>query len=948
MLQRTALIQEILTDPVNTHVLYGPSGYGKSVVLHQIAGQIDDAVTVEASRTVPMNTALLEAIERFQLGPLGHRDVQRALSDLSVRSPKLTVLVSQAYAWHDVMLSELITLARETRSVRWVIELRSLNVQGLQSALLTRQIRAYGPERLRITDAELQQWQPQLTDHDRQVLAPFDGWPLAAAGFTEAFFNAARLFEDLVAAVPPEDRAQLLRLRTVQDWQAMSVTHPALGDRLVRMGMPVHELRGTFVPQPALIKWISERPPGESMSGFDDVYMTIQTALRSVPRNMAQALRLAEEHVRWADLTRQQRSHLLDLFASVGPDELSPALRDHLADAAERLGKLEITTLLVSKQRASGQATFRTMDTYMRMLLRRNDYLHEFNAALKEAAALAVTPHDHFRHTLLTAQGRVVQLDGEGALVAAKQMLRYTESQFDRIMQAHEYEIQAYVMLGDSDSVQEAYQRAVALAEAFGNVAALRHIRVIVADFLKDRGLYQLAGDMIQAAFPAGAAERGKNSDYAEVQRGMILMEMGEYGRAIEHLKHARDLFENNRGFVGIIMPVTYHVFCLYAQNPDGADVSTMQSMTDMLKRYVRMYWADTPPGSTEAASFYPLAEGALLLAQGRYGEAVARLESIRTEGAESYDSVLLAWLLACQARFVEGTLTEASVTRLLHLSAQRAGEHDETLRMYVQRHFRPLFEYVVAQGWHAERAQSVLEPLRRDEVLELTLLSTEPGAALNGRPLQFDLNAAVLTAYLAQRPAGLKVTPEELHREVYGANFKKSTIPTKLSRYRSRVKQVLPQMQGVLAGRAFADSRVQVTLDVEQPLCRVPEQLIQQLEQWAPLSVLSAFEGEWVRGVRAGVLRRAVQAVDEAERSGASPRALMELRLLLVRLDPESDQTRGALERLLHASDGVLTLMLVPMLEQVQAGEMRAETAVALALRAVRSQGVMARVQVL
>ncbi|GGR09896.1 hypothetical protein [Deinococcus ruber] len=874
MMQRTVMVRarildEIQASPHRVVLIYGPLAYGKSVVMRQLAEVLSDRVRCIAESGMSSEQILAsvtkaagaETLTAIPLPPSG----------------TLTVLIEQAYLLDQAVMAQLLSLMLQgPKHLHWVVELRSLRIPGLQMVMGSLLI--VGPEELRFQADELLAWQPQLAGQLKKLSDDFGGWPFVAAHATLPIFDEDELFQDLIATLPPDLQGALRTLQTGADWETFSARHPAWVVTLLQAGLPVFEQRRVLVPLPALQTFLQQLPP-QTYGSFDQMYLVLQSTFHE---KGALAVVPLLSVIEWDTLTRAQRHLLITLTQDIPLSILPSGVLDGLAYTAAQSGHLERATQMAQWQIDQRQATFGSFEALMIVAEHRQNTFPRYMEYLQRCQQLAHTTRDHFRVHIQQAYAHHMKQEAKQMLVSVREARKYTEELVHRKVVCEQFEVLAYSQLSDMQGIERAYKRASALMES-RSTPEFRDMQSWVAESFKDAGRYREGLRILDEAYPEVApGDSSASSAFGTFNRALLHMELGEYTQALIYMQQARERLERAQRKMSLIMPLTFTVWLLWRTH---AELAIIEQAVDELRRSVAEYWS-SPWQESEAASFLPVAEGVLAMAQHQPQRALEHFSAVRTKNAEMYDTVLLAWIMVCQLHYDAGSLERGHLEQLLSFSQSRLTGNDAALAMYGVRHHRQLLEFCAEQGWETSRLQTAL--LRGSvRVLQLNELQVEESVWQDGGLLKLTPFERVTLAYLFSQQRAVAVTPEQLKRDLFQA-WGLGTIKSHLSHLRAKLRRDAPEVLPLLTGQRRSSLQVAVQSDLLPSSQELP--LSVHLRHLRALDAYEKLEGEWIREVRERIAHQARQAVTRLP-SSQQLRGRLEL-LLLLPDDPQVMQS--------------------------------------------------------
>ncbi|TDE84832.1 hypothetical protein [Deinococcus sp. S9] len=683
LLRRTALIDQVIT--ASGHVLLcGPSGYGKTVLLEQLALTLPGAVLITATPT----DTVASLLERASAAGTEHQ----------------VCLIDDAYLLPPEEVAALLKIPPTLR--RLILVVRHLQYARVQLLLQKRQLTVLDAADLTFSLEELTTFQDGMSPHNlmNQTL----GWPALVNIRLHPYGDVDGYLDDLLEEVESHARELLIDVATRDHWEAFLLIMQREGQlaSLLGCGFPIIHVGGQFSIHPAMRRHLQERV-GLGIENLRQQDTALKDLLdltgRLTPDEMVTLMQRFFAHYGEDDSEVLEKVQLL---SSVPLPSLPPHLRDMYASYLIMAGQQREAEYVLLKQQEFGTDTSRTYILLGRLAARMNK-LATWAQTLQLARERAMTDEDCSRYYGYLSNYYVRCNRYDDAEQAAEKNLEYAlrSRNLSQHFSALSNVAYARQMKGNLLGAKDAVLEGLELAEREGNryVPQVVYLTFQLSEVLKDTGAFDEALDLIQ---------RGLNFQqpnlaaipYLYNTRGLIYLEFGRLDDALVNFEAAIDGFHARGNVVGLLMPHTFAAYALYRLGWLDRIAEHSLALRDVVSRITASSAEYTEPGA-----YLPLVDGLALLARGDPDGAVRALESIALEGRLTYDSVLLATLLAGKIRVAQGRYTQEQARLLVEILNARGSTTDVTARMY-RAEFEVVYRACLALNVEPERFHRILE----------------------------------------------------------------------------------------------------------------------------------------------------------------------------------------------------------------------------------------------
>lgn len=727
LLRRTRLLDQVMT--ASSHVLLcSPSGYGKTVLLEQLALTLPGAVLITAAPT----DTVASLLERASAANAEHQ----------------VCLIDDAFLLPPEEVAALLKIPPSLRRV--VLAVRHLQYARVQLLLQKRE--------LTILDAADLAFTPDELGAIRNVASPQDlmnqtrGWPALVNSLLHPHGDGAAYLDDLLEEVDDDAREALIDVATEDRWETLLLVIQREGQlgRLLGSGFPIIPVAGRLEVHPAMRRHLQERVGlGLEVQRPQDTALQdlLDLAAQITPAELLTLIQGFFERYGEDDSDVERKVRLL---GAIPIQSLPPSLRDMYASYLITVGKHREAEYVLLKQQEWGAASTRTY-TLLGKLAARANKLDTWAQTLELARERARTDEDCSRYFAHLSNYHVRCNRYDEAERAAEKNLEYALRSGNLSQHFNALSNVAYArqMKGHLLGARDALLEGLELAEREGNrfLPHAAYLMFQLSDVLKDTGAFDEALDLVQRALNIqphlGAIP------YLYNTRGLIYLEFGRLEDALVNFEAAIEGFESRANVVGLLLPHTYATYALYRLGWLDRIAEHTRALRDVVSRITT-----TTAEYTEPGAYLPLADGLALLARGDLDGAVRVLESIALEGRLTYDSVLLATLLSGDVRVRQGRYTREQAQLLVEILDARGSTTDVTARMY-RGDFEAVYRACLALNVEPERFRRILEipePKLATRPAYPVQLSTLGRISLIAAGREHDLNpayAAYALAYL-------------------------------------------------------------------------------------------------------------------------------------------------------------------------------------------------------
>lgn len=683
-LRRTRLLEQVTA--ASGHVLLcAPSGYGKTGLQEQLAASLPGAVLITATPTDTVATLLEQAG-----GPQSERRV--CLIDDAYRLPP----------------EEVVALLKVPPTLcQMILAVRHFQYARVQMLRQKRQLLVLDATDLAFSNDELAALEDSA-DLAQELQEQTLGWPALVDIHRSPYGDLSGYLDDLLEEVDPHARELLTDVATQDRWETFLAVmqHEGQLQSLLNCGFPIIPVHGQLRLHPAMRRHLQERV-GVGIDPVDQQNTELKDLLdlteRLMPDEMVMLIRSFFTRYGEDDSDLQQK---VELLSSVPLLSLPAFLRDMYANYLITANKPREAKYILLKQQESGTDASRTY-ILLGLLASRKNNLDTWAQALEMAHERAKTDEDYSRYYGHLSNYHMRCNRYDEAERAAEKNLEYALR--SRNLSQHFAALSntgyARQMKGNILGAKDALLDALNLAEREGDryLPQLNYLIFQLSEVLKDTGAFDDALDIIDRGLrnqPASLA----SMPYLYNTRGLIYLEFGRLEDALINFEASIGGFHARSNVVGLLMPHTFAAYTLYRLGWFDRIAEHKQALHDVISQIT-----SPKKNYTEHLAYLPLVEGLALLVKGDETGAVGVLESIDLEGRLTYDSVLLATLLASKIRVAQGCYAQEHAQRLIEILDARGSATDVTARMY-RGEFEDVYQACIKLKMDPKRFQRILD----------------------------------------------------------------------------------------------------------------------------------------------------------------------------------------------------------------------------------------------
>ncbi|MBZ9752184.1 hypothetical protein K7W42_15115 [Deinococcus sp. HMF7604] len=782
-------------------LLLGPSGYGKSVLLGQVA-----QAALEAG----------EIVVRLDLRELDN-DVYSLIEDLAHslqgRAPQVSADITAANETRPLsarqLAKHLAALERTTflldhaerlsaESEAWLvgfiralpeqhrllISSRQLDSVEVAYLVATQSLMVLGPEQLAFDEAEVAQLSTQAEATAVSDLTPLKGWPMGVALTVAGAYghSAPDLIKAVLRSLPPTLQRALPQLAPYDTWTSY---------------LP-HSL-GLDLPDDWLGQLILHRLPllhhSVGAQPHDLVLNVLNEQLRQSPDLWTDSYREAAQRA----LTDERPIHALDLLlhANLINDALDMAeqvipplfrrsqflvirsildrLPSEAVQASPSLARMYGISLMETEQLQAGMAILHTLaerpDTRMTVLppLAHGLFLQ---ARVDDAAQLLDEAWQHWNAypaeqqvILLTMAGNVSRErgDSEGGLQKLLEATRLAEQHhLDYVMGVALIGLNvSYLRLARLDEAMMAVRQAHVIFEQLGMTARLPIPLLNAAILHGAADELTPANDLLQRALCIAEEAQVRTTTSIHFALGHLRMKEGKFDEAVTHLmqavERARASSRPDRQYMAEAL-LSEALRAQFQHVEADRRLALAESLLEIHPQLAQ---------STMLVDLLKFHRGQRDLAMGNLAEARAWFEQVPTDLGELAEWAVRSRAYLAQIHAEEGTLAEAHIRDFMTLHSKIKSRRYLTPDLTM---VRQALREAVRQGWYAGELQEYAfgrsDTRQRLSIRTLGKLSV----SLDGKPLPLSgsnvTRAQELIALMALLPPA---TSQELQRTLIG-----------------------------------------------------------------------------------------------------------------------------------------------------------------------------------
>lgn len=806
------------------HVLIcAPSGYGKTRLLQQYEQATPGSVYLSAGMTWTYQD-LLNAATRAA----GLSTVATSLEDLAAHGIG-TLLIDDLHRLPDTTTTPLFT------------ELHSVTLKVIGAAYhsqypLVHQMLAKD-RILLLSSQDLAFSQDEILAIDQGSL-PLQtlGWPSVCALSGTAHFSLPNYLDDLISLLPIDAQAQLNAVGEPAAVDALVLEWELSGQRrsVLNSGFPLIDSDGRFAIHPLMVNRLFNRPLARPLN-TSSMYELYLRMAKSAPDAHGTNLVLETYFRQFGETDASPRAGIT-MLRVLPYEQLSPPLRDRLADLLITTQHLDKAEKIIDYQRMSQQESSLTHVAQARLANYRSD-IPALRAHSQRALDTAQTLEEKSR-----AMGMLSLYYTRTEAADYAMALKLADERYEVALQSGSLReelssvwtyINAYQYAGRIDLGISIARRHWARGQGQQQLAAtIVPILNEFADQLKATGEYAEALEVIQEALRMNEEEPTTSEPYTLFTRGLIYLEMRRDEDAHQAFLQSIKSFKETQIAAGLLMPYAFLAFLQWRKEWFEETEHTYEEMQRLLKQI------GVQKDYVEWRAYVPLVNGVFYLGRRNPERALQELRDVQIDGHESYDSVLLTILLICKTELdLRGAVPAEDVDTLVRV-LDYVVQNEHILSAYAP-DFESVLEHFVARGIHTERFEKALKQATQEPIskpsyhIHVITMGDAPQIIINDTVLHTRNNWVIYTlAYLILQPFlpnGTRryVTSSVLAADVYGGH--KGQAHSSLAFLRSDLGSRDPELPEDLLSprrdrhgyRINVASHLKVTIDVDEYLSR-------------------------------------------------------------------------------------------------------------------------------
>lgn len=823
---RTSLPREGLLQRLagRAHVLIcAPSGYGKTRLLQQYEQATPGSVYLSAGMDWTFQELLNAAAHAASMTAPA-----RSLEDLASHGVR-TLLIDDLHRLPDTTTTPLFTHLHNT-TLKVIGAAYHSQYPLVHQMLAKDRILLLSSQDLAFTREEI------LSIEQGTLPAHTLGWPSVCALSGTAHFSLPNYLDDLISLLPVDAQGQLNALGEPAAVDALVLEWELSGQRraVLNSGFPLIDWEGRFVMHPLMVNRLFNRPVARPLN-TSSMYELYLRMAKSAPDATGTNLVLETYFRQFGETDASPRAGIT-MLRVLPYEQLSPGLRDRLADLLITTQNLDKAEKIIDYQRMNQQESSLTHVAQARLANYRSD-IPALKAHSQRALETALTLEEKSRAMGMLS---LYYTRTEGADYAMA--LKLAEDRYEVALQSGSLReelssvwtyINAYQYAGRIDLGIAVARRGRQRGQGQQQLAAtIVPILNEFADQLKATGEYAEALEVIQEALRMNEEEPTTSEPYTLFTRGLIYLEMRRDEDAHQAFLQSIKSFKETQIAAGLLMPYAFLAFLQWRQEWFEETEHTYEEMQRLLKQIgVRRDYV-------EWRAYVPLVNGVFYLGRRNPERALQEFREVQIQGHETYDSVLLTIMLICKVEMeLRGTVPQEDMDTLVSI-LDFVPQNEHILSAYAP-DFKVVLEHFVDQGFHADRFQKVLKQRNQTPIakpsyhIHVTTMGDAPQIVINDTVLHTRNNWAIYTlAYLILQPTlpnGTRryVTSSVLAADVYGGQ--KSQAQSSLAFLRSDLGSRDPELPEDLLSprrdrhgyRINVASHLKVTIDVDDYLSR-------------------------------------------------------------------------------------------------------------------------------
>ncbi|MBZ9750113.1 hypothetical protein K7W42_04465 [Deinococcus sp. HMF7604] len=730
LLRRQHLLSAIQHVPIA--LLLGPSGYGKTVLMAQAAGESQQLPVRLDFREVEHDLrSLIEdlaaSLETF--APEAAQAIEQANADRPLPAKRLARLLEHVpplhfFLDHAERLTEetqawLVTLIRHLPAQhRLMLAARHMSSAEVASLVAAQRIRVFGPEQLAFGDAEVLALAQTHQFENLAALEAQHGWPMGVALTVAGAYghSAGDLIRALLSSLPPTFQLALPHLAPYDHWTpylpaALNLPLPPdwLGV-LINQRFPLQQQGGGVQPHEQVLTVLDEQLRLNRLQ-WQDSYRRAAEEARALGRPLqALTLLLHAEHTDEAVTMAEQVLPPLfrqGLFVAVR-DSIKRLPQASLAASATLteiygLSLAETGQILAGapylQQLGQNPTTRPSVISYLTYIALLQARFQEGQALIEEAKGMWPQLKNNQKIAILIREGviaREANLDREKALEKHLQALHLAEETHEEALIGSALIALnvTYLQLARSDEALAAALRACAIAERRGEFGHLPTPLLNAAVLHGTRDELDTSEALLKRALHIAEEQQTRTltnihfiMSGIHIKRGRLEDAATSLMKAVTYAQHS-----GRPDMEFLAQAVLGEVFYAQQQNAEGhRQVTLTESLLDHSPQLRQ---------SGTMLNLLRFQQGRRAFAEHHYEEALSLFDDFPTNNGEMAEWAARTRLYTAQIHFEQGRLTEEDVSAFMSL-------HRPLLsRLYLTPDLpvvRPVLQEAVRRGWYAD-----------------------------------------------------------------------------------------------------------------------------------------------------------------------------------------------------------------------------------------------------
>lgn len=605
---RSDLIKNLINDVDRHIIICAPSGYGKSMLLENIARQLSEPV-IDCNKTKRL-----------------------------LKSNKSEVLLlDNGYKLDEKLITEL--LSQDVTKQRIFITLYHTKYSSIPMQVQKRLVRLVSSQDLKFTNQEL-----SSIGLKNELIKSTDGWPFVCMNYCDGILSLSDYLDALIDQIGKERDFFLDNILKLRGLNGPIHMEDHLVKRILNKGFPMFRQNEFWYVTPLVVQYIFKKYDKSIKKNEKDEQLNILESIVGMnDLHIDQKIEIVECFFRKYNYDDSYRELKRELLISLGIDNLSPFLKDVLAYYYLSFGENNRAESILMLQMNNNSCTTQTYVHLARIAGKRNDFIAQ-SEYVKKSHSKAVTRYDLCSSELAFADYYARVNRFEEALKASESAYKHANKLDNVEMRLFSLKSIAYAnqMLGNISTAIASGEEALSICRSFDKYDShFASISYNLADISKDLGNYNAAFDYLNESLRKGESVCSTNLPYIYNCLGLVHLELGNNDCAINNLKLSLKLFEQHSNISGSILPATYLGFAYYRMN----DINGVEFCFRKIQEIGNLI-RDNESLSLEYYAFYPLVESVRFILKGYFDEALKSIERLLTKDTLTYDSVLLSILI--------------------------------------------------------------------------------------------------------------------------------------------------------------------------------------------------------------------------------------------------------------------------------------------------------------